>query len=336
MGSTTIEWCTDVWNPVRGCARVSAGCENCYAERFAHRFSGPGGTYEGLTASGPKGPRWTGKVTLVPEVLDQPLRWRNPKRIFVNSMSDLFHESVPDAFIVQVFAAMSIASTRGHVFQILTKRPERMRDVMERISDDRTWDKEMDRGAGRFNGYWLSAQGRDDWQGWPLPNVWLGVSCEDQATADERIPTLLDTPAAVRFVSAEPLLSMIDFECFGSTGCPTGWIDGSEPGLDWIIVGGESGPKARPCDINAVRSIVKQCADARVACFVKQIGARPYIDVIDNESEDDVSQWFGGARVHWDDNWESWLPRLRSRSGSNPAEWPDDLRVRQFPEDRQG
>lgn len=508
MAETNIQWTQSddgtpgkVWNPVRGCSRVSSGCERCYAERQAHRFSGSGLPYEGLTVSGSKGPRWSGKITLVPEVLDQPLRWRKPRRIFVNSMSDLFHEDVPDEFIARAWQVMGAAPE--HAYQILTKRPERMRSwvgrwyageiaepyearpvagypgysvtthgqvlgkradtsgglspdageqghlrvTMHREGSPKSGERESvhrlvltafarparageqachrngDPSDNRIsNLYWGSQEtnwgdrvrhgrGRSysklteeeiatirrrcaagepayrvakdypvsdtqirnivSGRQWSMPppaisacaparvvlsSVWLGVSCEDQATADERIPILLQTPAAVRFVSAEPLLGQIDLgnasglpvyreadkvtETCGATGrvlrsrTGRGWCrhDGNtHPWLDWVIVGGESGPGARPCDVGAVRSIVEQCAAAGVSCFVKQLGARPYLDVIDHESEDDVSSWFGGARVRWNDSWEAWLPRLLSRSGSDPSEWPEDLRVRQFP-----
>ena len=198
---TSIEWTDDTWNPTRGCSRVSEGCRNCYAERVAARFSGAGKPYEGLATMTPSGPRWTGKVALIEEHLADPLRWRTPRRIFVNSMSDLFHESVPDEWIDRIFAVMAIA--RDHTFQILTKRPERMREYLEQVSDER----DMQRWA-RWADIAKSpcAAGMFDELDWPLPNVHLGVSVEDQATADARIELLLQTPAAVRWASYEPAL----------------------------------------------------------------------------------------------------------------------------------
>src|SRR5690606_22560010 len=174
---TTIEWTQGTWNPVSGCTRVSPGCDNCYAMRQAHRFSGNCQPYEGLTTIRRGKVDWTGSVRFVPEMLEVPLQ-RKPTTWFVNSMSDLFHESLTNEQIASAFGGM--AATPQHTYQILTKRPKRMRE----------------------------------WFGWldgrrPLHNVWLGVSCEDQARADERIPHLLSTPAAVRFVSAEPLLGPI-------------------------------------------------------------------------------------------------------------------------------
>lgn len=172
--STKIQWTDETWNPVRGCSLVSAGCANCYAMKQAHRFGGTDKPYEGLTEIGPQGPRWTGKIRLVPEALWEPLHWKTPRRIFVNSMSDLFHKDVPDHFLAQVGEVIQQAQRFGHTFQILTKRPQRMRDYLQK-------------------------NGRT-----PLHNAWFGVSVEDQATADERIPLLLQTPAATRFISVEP------------------------------------------------------------------------------------------------------------------------------------
>jgi len=256
MGKTYIEWATDVWNPIRGCTKVSRGCDNCYAMRQAHRFSGKGQPYEGLTRTINGRPQWIGKARCVPKVLDQPLRWRKPRRIFVNSMSDLFHEDVPFEFVAQVFWTMWNAPQ--HIFQILTKRPERMREFIE-INNDA--------------------------QSWPLPNVWLGVSVENQVTADVRIPLLLQTPAAVRWISAEPLLGEIDL-----TEIDTGdqyWLDaldgdvriahdGGMPNgpiynkLDWVVAGAESGPRARSADIDWFQLLRNQCANANVPFFLKQ------------------------------------------------------------------
>jgi protein gp37 len=214
MGETTIEWTSRTWNPVRGCSLVSSGCQNCYAMGQAHRFSGKGKPFEGLTkARVSLGPVWTGKVRLVPEMLALPLSWRTPQRVFVNSMSDLFHEGLKDHEIAQVFSVMETARTRGHVFQVLTKRAKRMREWVTE------WARKIDYADDSGRGY----AGRYD-------HVWLGVSAEDQERANERVPELLATPAAVRFVSYEPALGPVDFKP---------WLYGS-PKLDWIIVGGES------------------------------------------------------------------------------------------------
>ena len=228
---TGIEWTDKTWNPVRGCSMVSEGCRNCYAMRFAHRWPK---LYGGLTDSTQ---RWTGDVRLVPEMLDAPLHWRKPRRIFVNSMSDLFHEAVPSQFIADCFGVMEKA--KQHTFQILTKRPERLEEVMRLFC-----------------------------YGVPLPNVWLGVSVEDQATADERIPLLLETPAAVRFVSYEPALGPVDFE----TWLNYGRLGEKWDSINWLIAGGESGPHARPAHPDWFRSVRDQCLAAQVPFFFKQWG----------------------------------------------------------------
>ena len=293
-----IEWTDETWNPTLGCSRVSAGCEHCYAERFAHRGLSP--SHHGLTVDSGKGPRWTGEVRLLPERLDQPLRWRKPRRIFVDSMSDLFHESVPDEFIDRVFAVMALCPQ--HTFQVLTKRPERMRDYLKNHV-----------AGGRH--IWTAAQriempgGRHKAEtSWPLPNVWLGASIENQETADERIPHLLATPAAVRFVSAEPLLGPVDLD--PARMFPTDECFQAPPKIDLVIVGGESGPGARPCNVEWIRSIVQECKAAGTACFVKQLGAKP------EGSFDSID---GRGRL------------LKSRKGADMDEWPEDLRVREMP-----
>ena len=287
MGDRTqIEWTDATWNPVRGCSRVSEGCRNCYAERQAIRMAGEGKPYEGLVTSTPNGPRWTGEVRLVPELLDQPIRWQRPRRIFVNSMSDLFHPSVPFKFIAAVFGVM--AKAPHHTFQVLTKRPERAVEFF-------SWLGSLEAGAGE--GHWHigpdlvcmsyaaphCAAASDPEPPWPLPNVWLGTSIEDQKTADERIPHLLKCPAAVRWVSAEPLIGAVDLTRVSSAGL--GWgcrtfdplnmrkSDGEAlDGLDWIVVGGESGPGARPMHSIWARCLRDQCMEAGVPFLFKQWG----------------------------------------------------------------
>lgn len=256
MNTSKIEWTDRSWNPVRGCSLVSSGCESCYAMKQAHRFSGKGQPYEGLTELGPHGARWTGQIRLVPEVLDQPLKIKKPQKIFVNSMSDLFHEDVPDEFIGKVFCAMETA--KQHSFQVLTKRARRMQALLK--NPPMSFPATMVAGG-------------------VLQHVLLGVSVEDQKTADERIPILLQTPATVRWISAEPLLGAVELE-------EKGWLfpvygAGSaldlstrlqRPRLDWVIVGGESGQKARPMHPQWVRSIRDQCQAAGVPFFMKQWG----------------------------------------------------------------
>ncbi len=303
------------WNPVRGCSVISPGCVHCYAMKQAHRFSGAGKAYEGLTKQTKAGPQWTGVVRTVETALLQPLSWRKPCRVFVNSMSDLFHEDVPDAFIDQVFAVMALAPR--HTFQILTKRPARMRDYLLTLtgSEMRMLDVGADASgiADAMESKALDALADNFGDVWPMPNVWLGVSVEDQKHADERIPLLLHTPAALRFISAEPLLSAVDL--YPQWMPPTTYRS-ALPGLDWVIVGGESGPGARPCDLAWIRSIVQQCKAAGIACFVKQLGTNPHTH---------VSPYVAISRPL--------IPIVvRDRKGGDISEWPEDLSVREFPE----
>jgi protein gp37 len=272
---TKIEWTDATWNPIRGCTRVSEGCRNCYAEVMAGRFSDPGQWGHGLAQrvalpGGGTDHRWTGKVELVDAALDLPLRWYTPRRIFVNSTSDLFHEKVPDEWIDSVFCVMG-AATR-HTFQVLTKRPERMRDYLTR----------------RRCNFAVKAPiggGMVDWHPFNKelavpPNVWLGTSIEDQATADERWPHLLATPAAVRFLSAEPLLGPLSIAHAYTTDAALavlfaklerGDVD-PRGNLHWVICGGESGPGARPMHPDWARSLRDQCQAAGVPFFFKQWG----------------------------------------------------------------
>ena len=296
---TGIEWCDATWNPVRGCSRVTEGCRHCYAEGIAARFSGPGAPYEDLAKwvthkDGTREARWTGKTAFVESALDQPLRWRRPRRIFVNSMSDLFHETIPGEWIDRIFAVMALAPQ--HQFIVLTKRPKRMRHytthggrpglvwqavgtVIERQRPRRWYGLygESPKLAA------LSAHGAA-WGGerpWPLANVALGVSIADQADADRWVPVLLETPAAVRLVSCEPLLGPIDMLRTPRIGDTWDWLTGerqtsssqtSTPHIDWVIVGGESGGGARPMDPAWARSLRDQCIAAGVPFHFKQWG----------------------------------------------------------------
>lgn len=260
---SSIEWTDATWNPVTGCTKVIKGCKHCYAERDWSRLQHL--------------PRFAGRaftdVACHPERIDQPLRWTKQRRIFVNSMSDLFHEDVPDEFIDQVFAAM--ASAKQHKFQVLTKRPQRMLDYCKTIGRHHENDR-----VSIADNWRMCNEGRC------LPNVWLGVSVEDQAAADERIPLLLQTPAAVRWISAEPLLGPVDLDRLAIDSCDDDYTIsaisgrriaryGTKPGaprLDWVVVGGESGPKARPMHPDWVRSLRDQCAAAVVPFLFKQWG----------------------------------------------------------------
>jgi protein gp37 len=279
--NTKIEWTDATWNPIRGCTRVSEGCRNCYAEVMAARFSDPGQWGHGLAKrvtlpDGSTDHRWTGEMRLIDSALDLPLRWTRPRRIFVNSTSDLFHEAVPDEWIDRVFAVMALAPQ--HTFQVLTKRPERMRAYLGSI--DAEFHASPDDLNERFGEQCVQLSGDpcasgwfEDHVDWPLSNVWLGTSVEDQAAADARIPHLLETPASVRFISAEPLLGPVDLTSMkrsGGTGLMRP-LDGRFRTLDWIIVGGESGPGARPIDPDWARSLRDQCAASGVAFFMKQM-----------------------------------------------------------------
>ena len=261
-----IEWTDATWNVVIGCDKVSPGCDHCYAIRTAHRMQANpnpviSAAYAGTEAHGD----WTGRVNLVADRLDLPLRWRRPRRIFVNAQSDLFHDQVPDEFIARVWAVMAL--TPQHTFQILTKRHGRMRSLLNSRDFERmvylkahvmdaAIDHRYDQLVQAFR-----ARGR----AWPLPNVWLGVSVEDQKRADLRIPALLDTPAAVRWLSCEPLLGPVDV----INGLGDGWLTG----IDWIVAGGESGPGSRPMHPDWARSLRDQCQVAGVPFLFKQWGS---------------------------------------------------------------
>ena len=244
MTKTKIEWADFTWNPVTGCTKVSDGCRYCYAETMAKRFWGK---------------RKFTDVRIHPSRLNQPLLWRKPRSVFLASMGDLFHEDVPVDFIADVFMVM--AEAKQHIFMILTKRPDRMMDWFVLSEQD---------GYGEFELLVNSDL-------WPLKNVWLGVSVEDQKTADERITYILQTPAAVRFVNFEPLLGGIDLHGFQpfrqmdkSGFYRTGGILAGK--IDWVIVGGESGRNARPMTPDWVRSLRDQCQEAGVPFFFKQWG----------------------------------------------------------------
>lgn len=308
---TSIQWTDRTWNPVRGCSVVSPGCVNCYAMKQAHRFGGTPdrpGPYAGLTKQTGAGPQWTGIVRLASErVLMEPYTWRKPQRIFVNSMSDLFHEALTNEQIAEVFHVMhgeaSTVAAPEHTYQILTKRPARMLAWFEWLREYNGDDPTILALA-----VYLRLQG-------PHSRVWLGVSCEDQKRADERIPLLLQVPAAVRFISAEPLIGSIRFrETLGGDWLASG-LSGERRGLDWVIVGGESGPGARACDRRWVYGVVDQCRQAGVPCFVKQLGSRSIIDGVERTAMTDQPAHL----------------RTLDRKGGDPTEWPADLRVREFP-----
>ena len=248
--STKIEWATEVWNPVTGCSPISEGCQNCYAKRMAQRLKGRFGY--------PKDEPF--KVTFHPDRLEQPLKWKKPRRIFVCSMGDLFHKDILDHQINSIFLKM--VNIDWHTYLVLTKWPERMADFVSI-------------GTG--------------WRG-KMSHVYLGVSCENQARADERIPTLLQIPAAKHFVSFEPLLGPVDLglhlggeryvDCGGCKSTPVRGQpycpgDHEAGGIDWVIAGCESGPNRRPAKIEWFRDLKNQCVDAGVPFFLKQMGTEP-------------------------------------------------------------
>lgn len=251
---SNIEWTGQTWNPIIGCSKISEGCRNCYAISQAYRNlmmvrgipeekRGRLAYYEGLTKSMSE---WSGKVVFVPEALEIPLKRKKPTTYFVNSMSDLFHDKVKDEWLDQIFAVMAL--TPQHTYQILTKRPERMKEYLSNRSI--------------------------------LPNVWFGVSVENQKAADERIPLLLQTPAAIRFLSCEPLLGIVDLSRWLPIQLEEdGWdhclASFSPPTFDWVLIGGESGYNARPCNLEWIEEIVEQCLAGDVAVFVKQLGSNP-------------------------------------------------------------
>jgi protein gp37 len=310
-----IEWTGRTWNPVVGCKKVSAGCNHCYAMRQAFRQQAIGTKqYQGLTVRTKDGFAWTGEARFVPEKLLDPVRWKKPATIFVNSMSDLFHDDVTDEQLDEIFAIMAI--TPRHTFQVLTKRPERMASYMaELYRAKRNLIGALER---LFPALTLGTrermisdaldQSKTEWfvsgHSRPLDNVWLGVSAEDQATADLRIPYLLRTPATIRFLSLEPLLGGIDLDAFLYSECcdcegagnvrTSGTFAGraddcdadecrscegsglsSDPrddGISWVIVGGESGKHARPIHPDWARALRDQSLKAGVDFFFKQWG----------------------------------------------------------------
>lgn len=247
MSTTKIEWADKVWNPVTGCSQISSGCQNCYAERMAPRLKGR----FGYDKDDPF------KVTLHPDRLSKPSKWKKPKRIFVNSMGDLFHKDVRASFIETVFSYMW--KSPQHTFLILTKRPERMQNFLS-------------------TEWWMECSPKS------RKHIWLGVTAENQEQADKRIPILLDIPAAVRFVSVEPILESIDLlgptlcgypgqpclECIDYIDCKGEekkrcWLTK----LDWIIAGKENGPKSRPCNPEWIKSLQNQCQETNVPFFLK-------------------------------------------------------------------
>lgn len=251
MAQSSIEWTQATWNPVTGCTRASAGCDMCYAVAMTRRLAAMGSEkYEGLVNPGKK--HFNGKVKWHADALDQPIRQRQGKIWFVNSMSDLFHPGVPFPFVAAVFGVMG--ATPHHVYQVLTKRPDRATEFFRWLGD-RPAETCADAVRTATDGA-LSIEAEPS--EWPLENVWIGTSVEDERVA-ERIDALRDVPAAVRFLSCEPLIGPLD-------------LHDRLNDIDWVIVGGESGPGARPMEKAWADSIQRACGDADVAYFFKQTG----------------------------------------------------------------
>ena len=330
---THIEWTDATWNPITGCSVKSPGCTHCYAMRLAGTRLRDHPSREGLTVDTKAGPVWNGTVRFNEAWLTEPLKWRRPRRIFVCAHSDLFHENVPFGWIDRVFAVMAMAP--HHTFQVLTKRPERMQDYasnprrpyqIARTALDLFIDGRLPKGTAGAEQWPVQSEGDVDspddvrLKHWPLPNVWLGVSVEDQTRADERIPILLHTPAAIRWISAEPLIGSIDLRWIAEpdddkdgvidalVGCnwisvegrgadfaPTrpGWIGTTckrevvamnRDKINWVVAGGESGPNARPMHPDWARSLRDQCADAGVPFLFKQWGE--WMPIYDRDRDD--------------------------------------------------
>lgn len=295
MSRTKIEWSEMSWNPVIGCTKVSVGCQNCYAEKMMYRQVCMGAARHEKNPDSSEDAweayssvmdedthKWNGSVALRPEILDQPLHWRKPKMIFVVSMGDLFHEAVPFEFIWKVlettqkcYAKFCGEGKCNHIFQFLTKRPKRMAQAIDK---------------------WLNDYGYDGIAPY-TNNLWLGVSVENQKAADERIPILLQIPAAVRFVSVEPMLEDIYLpgpllnHGFGYT------FQQKPERIGWVIVGCESGPKRRPCKIEWMWDIIRHCGIAHIPVFVKQLS-------------------------------------INGKVSHKPEEWPKWARLRQWPKEK--
>ncbi|MEY4838544.1 MAG: hypothetical protein RLZZ475_2403 [Pseudomonadota bacterium] len=304
--NTKIEWADATVNAINGCSLASPGCTNCYAMRLAGTRMKHHPSRAGLTQDSKAGPVWTGEVRLNEKALLEPLPWKRPRRIFWNAHGDTFHDAVPDEWIDRMFAVCAL--TPQHTHMILTKRSARMRAYMtvpsfyDRIAHQMNKTRPLRFPGGRYERY----------NDAPLPNVWLGVSVEDQTRANERIPDLLATPAAIRFISAEPLLGQIDLRNVKHDVIPGASINalrGQEwsppdpkfeisvpmtprhwtpergaPRIDWVIVGGESGPGARPMHPGWARSLRDQCADAGVPFHFKQWGEFAPAEAVANAS----------------------------------------------------
>ena len=321
-----IPWTDATWNPVVGCTKVSAGCANCYAEKMAYRLACMGQKKYQAVISTDGGP-WNGEIYYDESVLDKPLHWKKPRRIFVCSMGDLCHTNVPFEFIDKVVARVALCPQ--HDFQFLTKRPDRMLEyfnavLTHKVYCENTTNEGNTRTRIRHEALEILHKRQQTckkaynmWDGrWPLRNLWLGTSISTQADADENIPHLLPIPATVRFVSAEPLLGPIDLtDVHEKIGLSCDVINDAtedaakfnrvygkhldkpyvpDPTVNWLIIGCESGKNRRPCKIEWVRDLVNQCDAAGVAVYIKQLD-------------------------------------INGKANKNPAEWPPDLRRQEYP-----
>jgi protein gp37 len=267
---SAIEWTDATWNPTTGCTKVSPACANCYIERTPP-----------FRVRGRKFVKGDIPIELHPDRLSTPLKRQKPTTYFVNSLSDLFHENIPNEFLDRVFAVMAL--TPQHRYQVLTKRPERMLAYLSQHDIGLRWLVRLNVGSERRQDKWAYQEADAvRWTREGLPNVWLGVSVENQHFANERIPLLLKTPAAVRFLSCEPLLGPLTFrwamwdswnDVNGERRPNVNHLDGLRM-LDWIIVGGESGPNVRPTQPDWIRNVRDQCVEAGVAFFFKQWGGK--------------------------------------------------------------
>lgn len=347
---SAISWCDASWQVIAGCSEESPGCRNCYSARLcatrlkhlpwaqglataskvktathvAAKFTGNETSRLRVTNDYETRYGWTGKVITRPDQLSHPLRWKKPLAIFVGDRGDLFHPAVPRDFIVRVWAIILICCLREglpHTFLVCSKRPERMRDVLASMTPEEI----ASAGAGSVedgDAWWDILSRHMQKRGPVADTLWLGVTAENQATADKRIPLLLQTPAAHRWVSCEPLLEPVDLR-------PGNWIppigggprvnllrpwEAVGPALDAVIVGGESGPGARPCCDEWIESIVEQCRGAGTPCFVKQCGSNPV-----HLTRDEHRQPYRDEPV-----------KLKHRSGADPSEWPEELRTREL------
>jgi protein gp37 len=339
--ASKIQWTDTTWNPVAGCTKVSDGCRNCYAMGSARRLAAiaeadlvagrnPGRkahyrrvvAYSKCVLGVDPHPlaQWNNKVVCVDEALADPLHRKKPRRIFVNSMSDLFHKDVPVEFIVKVRAVMAL--TPHHTYQTLTKRPERMEEIDNSVDMPAMIYRQVSRWLDHFDGdplgsgpLWNIAHKLAEWRGegerwtWLLPNEWKGTSVENQAAADERRDHLRRCPASVKFVSYEPALERVDW---------TGWEF-----IDQLIIGGESGRNARPFNVDWARDSIAWCREHNIRAFVKQLGAKPAFDP-NTET---------GVYHHMEDG--LCIKKLRDSHGGDMSEWPEDLRVREMPEEAQ-